>query len=414
MSIWTPNWRIKIEGTEYTGVALADLTITSGRTDIYSQPVAGYCRLNLINTDQSQIDIEINDGLTVEVQNDAGTWVVLFGGSITDVEVGVSSAGAVGMTQTISLTALGALARLTKAVFEGNIAQDTDGAQIQAILEGVLFASWNEVPAATQWQTYDATTTWANAENSGLGQIDVGDYDLDSQSGVVSDVYSLVASLAQSGLGYLYESPNGQINYADSTHRSEYLAANGYVGLTAHHALSGNVKSRTRAGDVRNSVTLSYTTSGNSTVTDSDAASIALYGQLAQTIRTYLKNQSDAEAQAAFYLLIRAYPQAVFDSITFAIGNPEIDEADRANLLGVFMGMPIDLIDLPANMQGGAFQGFVEGWTFQATVKDIKVTLIVSPVAYSLQAFRWNGVPVTETWNTISATLDWLNATIVA
>jgi hypothetical protein len=35
-------------------------------------------------------------------------------------------------------------------------------------------------------------------------------------------------------------------------------------------------------------------------------------------------------------------------------------------------------------------------------------------VAYSLQAFRWNSVPVTEAWNTLNPTLDWNNATIVA
>jgi hypothetical protein len=41
--------------------------------------------------------------------------------------------------------------------------------------------------------------------------------------------------------------------------------------------------------------------------------------------------------------------------------------------------------------------------------------MIVSPIAFSLQAMRWNDVPiVTEQWNTINPTLDWINATIVA
>lgn len=414
MSVWTPDWRIKINGVEYTSATLANLTISSGRSDIYQQPVAGYCRLNLINTDLSAITIEINDGLTVEVKDDAGNWVIIFGGSITDLEIGVTSAGSVGLTETISLTALGALHRLTKKVFAGNLAQDTDGAQIAVVLESVLFDTWNLVPAAEIWSAYDPTVQWQDAENNGYGEIDPGDYDLDSQNGLEQDAYSLVAALALSGLGYVYESPSGLINYADSTHRSQYLAANGYVDLTAHHALGGNIRSRTRAGDVRNSVTLQYTTSGNSSVTDSDAESIGLYGELGQTIRTYLKNQADATSQAAFYLDIRAFPQPVFDSISFALGNPEIDEVDRTSLLNVFMGMPINLVDLPANMNEGEFQGFVEGWTFQASVKDLTLTMIVSPISYSLQAFRWNNVPASETWNTISPTLDWLNATIVA
>ena len=414
MSVWTPEWRIKIQGVEYTSLTLANLTIASGRTDIYQQPVAGYCRLQVINTDLSAITFDVNDGVTVEVKNDAGAWVVLFGGNITDMNISVSAAGGIGITQTIAITALGALARLPKAVFIGNIQQALDGEQIAAVLEGVLFANWNTVPAAETWSTYDATTMWEDAENNGYGEIDVGDYTLDSQNAVDSDVYSLVASLANSGLGYLYESSNGLINYADSTHRTEYFSANGYVDLDAKHALAGNITTKKRSGDVRNSITLQYTSSGNSEVSDSDLASIATYGELAQTIRTTLKNQSDAEDQAAFYLSLRAYPQSVFDSVTFAIGNPEIDETDRAALLSVFMGMPVNLQNLPANMNNGEFQGFVEGWTFQATVSDIKLTMTVSPLAFSLQAFRWNSVPVTEYWNTLSNTLTWEQATIVA
>jgi hypothetical protein len=414
MSVWTPEWRVKIQGVEYTNLTLSNLTISSGRTDIYQQPIAGYCRLQVKNNDLSNINFDINDGLTVEVKNDAGTWIVLFGGNITDMNVNVSSAGSIGISQTISITALGALARLPKAVFIGNIQQGTDGQQITDVLEGILFANWNLVAAGDTWNSYDATTTWANAENNGLGEIDAGDYTLDSQNAVDSDVYTVAAQLAQSGLGYLYESANGLINYADSTHRTEYFSANGYIDLDARHALAGNITTKKRSGDVRNSITLQYTSSGNSEVSASDAASIAEYGELAQTIRTTLKNQADATSQAAFYLALRAYPRAFFDSVTFALGNPEIDEIDRTSLLGVFMGMPVNLQNLPANMNGGEFQGFVEGWTFQASVSDLRLTMTVSPLSFSLQAFRWNSVPVTERWNTLSNTLTWEQATIVA
>jgi hypothetical protein len=414
VSVWTPDWRIKVNGVEYTNLTLSNLTISSGRTDIYRQPVAGYCRLQVKNNDLSQITFDINDGVTVEVKNDAGSWIVLFGGNITDIAIAVASAGGIGISQTISITALGALARLPKAIFQGNLSQGTDGAQMLELLETVLFANWNLVPAGQTWASFDPTVMWEDALNSGLGEIDVGDYTLDSQNALDTDVYSLASTIANSGLGYLYESANGLINYADSTHRTEYFSANGYVDLDARHALAGNITTKKRSGDVRNSITLQYTTSGNSEVTDTDPASIAVYGELAQTIRTYLKNQGDAEDQAAFYLALRAYPQALFDSVTFALGNPEIDEIDRTSMLSVFMGMPINLQNLPANMNNGEFQGFVEGWTFQATVSDIKLTMTVSPLSFSLQAFRWSSVPVTEYWNTLSNTLTWEQATIVA
>jgi hypothetical protein len=78
------------------------------------------------------------------------------------------------------------------------------------------------------------------------------------------------------------------------------------------------------------------------------------------------------------------------------------------------MGLPINLTDLPNNMQNGAFQGFVEGWTFRAAYNKLSVTLNVSPLAFTLQSSRWDSVGAAETWNTLNPTLTWLNATIVS
>lgn len=415
MTAYTPVYRIKVDGSTVTGVTLSGLTITNGRTEIYSQPTAGYCNLTLIETAQGSISYDINDAVTIEVKDTAGNWVFLFGGFITDLSVIVATSSASVITQRINIIAVGALARLSRAVYTGNLASDQDGDQIYELLSGVLFDSWNEVPAATTWASYDATTTWANAENSGLGEIDrPGDYDLASRSNLNDTVYNLACGLATSGLGYLYEDAQGRIGYADSTHRSEYLAANGYVDLSANDAIGPNLAIQKKAGDVRNAITIAYGSAGNSTVSASDATSIATYGSLASTISTTLKNQTDAQSQADFYLKIRAYPQFALQRINFPMGNPDIDNSDRNALLNVFMGMPINLTNLPTNMDGGSFQGFVEGWTWTASMNRLDLSLTVSPVAYSLQAFRWTSVPIAEKWNTLEPTLDWLNATIVA
>ena len=415
MTLWNPEYRVKVNGTTVTSATLAGMTITSGRTDIYAQPQPGYANISLLETNESNVSYDINYPISIEVKDTSGAWVFLFGGFIADLGIEVANSGSTALSQRINILAVGSLARLARAVFEGNIASDYDGDQIYAVLSGVLFDTWDEVPAATTWATYDPTVTWANAENSGLGEIDQpGDYELDSQNNVLNNVYAVVSQLATSGLGYIYEDSQGRIGYADSTHRSEYLATNGYVDLDGNHATGPGLNITKRAGDVRNSITITYTSSGNSSVTDSDATSISEFGQLAATVPTTLKNQSDAEDQAAFYLAIRAYPQYLFKQITFEVHSPEIDNADRDALLNVFMGLPLNIQNLPSNMVGGEFQGFVEGWTWTASYNRLRLTLNVSPIAYSLQAFRWNNVPATETWQTISPTLDWLNATIVA
>jgi hypothetical protein len=412
MTQWTPEWQLNINNVEYTNLTLANLTIVSGRTDIYSQPRAGYATVEIINLNLTPITIDVNDGLSIRVKNSAGTYVDIFGGNITDSIVEVSSTGTGGINETIRITALGALAKLPKTLTDGVLSKDYDGDQIYTILSAALFNTWAEVPAALTWATYTPTTTWANAENSGLGEVDTpGDYELMARSSEATDMYSLVSALATSGLGYIYEDAQGRIGYADSTHRSQYLAANGYTILSANDALAAGIKTIRRLGDLRNQVTIQWR-SGDITATDQ--ASIDQYGSQASIIATTLHNSTDATSQANFYLGIRAWPQDVFDSITFSLGNSEIDDSDRDALLNVFMGLAVDITDLPGNMVNGRFQGFVEGWTFRAGFNRLDLTLNVSPTAFSLQSMQWDDVSVAETWNTLSITLDWNSAIIVA
>jgi hypothetical protein len=412
---WAPVWRVKVAGLDVTDSVLASLNISSGRTNIYEQAQAGYCSVTLIVFDQAPIEYQINDSLTVEVQDTSAVYVPIFGGSIVDVSISVSEVGSTAYTQEVTITALGALARLQKALTEGVLTQDFDGDQILTILTDLLVNSWNEVPAALQWEDYDPTVTWATAENTGLGEIDTpGNYELAQRSSSTTVVYDLVAALATSGLGYIYENASGQISYADSTHRSTYLATNGYTELTANQALGRGITIKTRAGDIRNDVTIRYGTNSTSEVNDTDPASIAEYGRLAQIISTTIKHAADATSQAEFYLSLRAYPRANFEQITYALTNPELDNGDRDSLINVFMGQPISLSDLPLNMAAGTFLGFIEGWTFRASYNELAVTLTMSPLAFSLQAMQWQDVSVSEKWNTISGTLDWEHALVVA
>ena len=417
MTQWNPVWLVEIDGVEYTDAVLANLVIRSGRTNIYEQAQAGYVNLQLLDVNQTAIPVSINSTIGVSIKDTSGAFVAIFGGNVVDIGLEVRDVGTTMFTQTYSITALGALARLPKVIYTDALARDFDGDQIFEVLQTVLFGSWAEVPGALTWATYNPTTTWANAQNTGLGEIDrPGNYDLAARGSGQDpiDVYSLVSALATSGLGYLYEDAQGRINYADSTHRTNYLAANGYVDLDANHARAAGLRIETRVGDVRNAITIKYGATSSSDVSASDADSIAIYGNLAQIITTTLHDATDANNQAAFYLSLRANPQPIFKEISFDLTNPEIDNADRDALINIFMGEAISLNNLPLNMSSGTFQGFVEGWSFKAAYNRLSVTLLLSPLAYSLQAMRWNDVPVTETWSSVSPTLDWANATIVA
>jgi hypothetical protein len=407
MTVFNPEWRVTIGASIYTNVTLSGVTMTSGRTDIYSQPVAGYCSLVIVNLDESQFTFAINDGLTLQVKNSGGTYVPIFGGSITDIGIEVATAGDAGIVTTAALTALGALSRLPKALTDGTLSKTLDGLQIKHILTDLLVNTWSEVPAALEWATYPATETWANAQNTGLGEIDSGIYELQARSADVTDMYSLVAELANSGFGYLYEDAQGRINYAGADHRQNYLAANGYTTLSANQALSAGIRTVTQSGDVRNDIALKYR-AGTEYATD--AQSILTYGKLSQSITTTLHNTVDAESQAQRYLDLRKFPRAKFESITFPITSPELNDATRDALLGIFMGQPIKLTDLPLNISGGQFEGYVEGWTWNVSYNSITLTINVSPIEFSTVAVYWSQVSASETWNTLSNTLTWENA----
>jgi hypothetical protein len=192
------------------------------------------------------------------------------------------------------------------------------------------------------------------------------------------------------------------------------LLTNGYVELDAGHSLGSGLSTVMRSGDVRNDIYINYGNNFNSQVTASDANSIALYGYKAESINSRVQGAVDAQAIADRYIDQRAYPQPAFQSITFPITNSEIDNADRDDLLGVFMGMPVDIKNLPSQISGGTFQGYVEGWSWSTRFNELFLTINVSPTAFSQVAMRWNTTPITEAWNTIDPSLTWEYATIIS
>lgn len=411
MTAYTPSYKVLINSVEVTDVTIANLVITSGRTDINVQPVAGYCQVQLMNFNNSSYNFTVGTGITVEVTNSVGTYVPIFGGFISDFTISVNQAGDLGYTTTATITALGALSKLPRIIDAGVLSQDFDGDQIYTLLSGYLLGQWNEVPAAQTWATYDPTETWANAVNIGLGEIDQpGDYELIARSSENTDLYSLCTAIANSAFGVLYEDANGNIGYADQTHRQDYLTANGYTTLDANHANGIGLSATTRAGDLRNSFTIVSGTNGNHTYTATDTESQTLFGVYAEQYTSRIKNNSDAVLLADRYIDLRAFPYPKFQSITFVLGNPEIDNADRDALINIFLGQPVWIQNLPGNITDGSFQGYIEGWTFRASLNNLSVTFNASPINFSQVAVKWEQVNAAEAWNTLSPTLTWLNA----
>jgi len=415
MTAWSPDWKLTVAGVDYTDIAISDIQHQAGRTDIYQQPNPSYLQITFVALSGQTLPFDINDSLNLQVKDTSAAYVNIFGGDITDITVSVGATGAVATVIEYTVLAMGSLVKLAKEIYNGTISQDEDGNQIYDLLSSVLLGTWNDVPAATTWAGYDATETWANALNLGLGEIDQpGLYTMENRAAEPDTIYNIASLIANSAFGYLYEDNKGNIGYADADHRQNYLLTNGYVDLSANHALGQGLSTITRSGDIRNDVYINYGNNFGSQETATSASSIETYGYKAESINSVLHSAIDAQAVADRYIAQRAFPQPAFQSITFPITNPEIDNSDRDNLLGVFMGQPLNLQNLPEQISDGEFEGYVEGWSWSTRFNELFLTVNLSPVAYSQVAMRWNTTPITEAWNTLSPTLTWEYATIVA
>ena len=410
MSTWLPEWQIIVGTTVYDNVL--SVNMATGRDDIDLQCNAGYARMEIVNLNNTPFDIDVTDSLTLELKNSAGVYVPVFGGEVSDFGISVRSPEEIGFITIGNILAVGSLAKLTKALFPDALSKDEDGNQIYDILNELLINSWFEVAPALQWFNYDPTTTWANAENVGLGEIDQpGLYEMIPRTADPASSYNLCAQIAQSALGQIFEDKAGRVCYSDADHRTAYLTTNGYTTISANYATPSSVKSILQIGKIRNSLVFNYGNNYSSQATALDADSIATYGRYQRSVTSNLDKIADVNVVMDRELGLRAIPREQLQSITFRLDNSELPDVERDKLIDAFFGQPMVVNDLPINMFNGSFNGFVEGFSIRATPSYVDFTLTLSPTDFSLVAPQWATVtPPSLIWTGVNATLIWQNA----
>ena len=407
---WLPEWRVTVGDDVYTTVT--SVSFASGRLDIDRQPTAGYCRVEIINTDGSPFTINVTEPILLELKNSSGTYVTVFGGEVSDFNIGVRSPEETGYITTGTILGIGSLARLTKTIYNTALAEGLDGAQIAEILNAGLNLNWNEVTPTVTWATYPADVTWANAE-SYIGEVDSGFYTMIAIAANPSaKSQTLVDQIANSALGQIYEEKDGDVSYADADHRSNTLAANGYTFLDGAYATPSSITSTTQTARIRNSLIYRYATGYGSTYSTSDTDSIASYGLFERSFDSNIKNLADITDIATRELNLRRVPKGSLGAITFRLDNPEMPSAMLDSLIGVYFGQPMLISNLPSNLLGGTFDGFVENVALRATPTFVDITLYISATEFSLSTTQWDTViPSSLAWTGVNGTLTWNNAT---
>ena len=407
---WLPEWRVTVGDDVYTTVT--SVSYASGRLDIDRQATAGYCQVQIVNTDNSPFTINVTEPITLELKNSSGSYVTVFGGEVSDFNIGVRSPEESGYVTTGTILGIGSLAKLVKAVYNTALAEGLDGAQIAAILGSALNLTWAEVTPTVTWATYPATTTWAEAETY-IGTIDSGFYTMIALAASASaKSQTLADQIATSALGQLYEEKDGDVSYDDADHRSNYLAANGFTNLDGSYATPSSITSTTQIARIRNSLIYRYATGYASTYSTSDPDSIASYGLFERSVDSNIKNLADITDIANRELNLRRVPKGSLGAITFRLDNPDMSSAMLDSLIGVYFGQPMLINNLPSNLLGGTFDGFVENVALRATPTSVDITLYISATEFSLSTTQWDTViPSSLAWTGVNGTLIWNNAT---
>ena len=407
---WLPEWRVTVGDDVYTTVT--SVSFATGRLDIDRQATAGYCQVEIINTDGSPFTINVTEPISLELKNSSGTYVTVFGGEVSDFNIGVRSPEESGFITTGKILGIGSLAKLTKAVYNTALIEELDGDQIADILSAALNLSWNQVTPTTTWDTYPAAVTW-NTTETYIGTVDSGFYTMIPVSAsATAKSQTLVDQIANSALGQIYEERDGNVSYADADHRSNTLSTNGYTFLDAAYATPTSITATTQTSRIRNSLIYRYGSGYASTYTDSNTDSIGSYGLFEKSTQSNIKNLVDITEIATRELRLRSTAKGSLGAITFRLDNPNISSTMLDSLINVYFGMPVLINNLPSNLLGGTFEGFVENVAVRATPTFVDMTLYITATEFSLSTTQWDTViPTSTIWTGVTGTLDWNNAT---
>ncbi len=301
-----------------------------------------------------------------------------------------------------TVTGSGPLTRAGRQNLTSVIAADTDGDQIALLAQEALAVEWEE--AGGTWAAQTATWDGFAVDTSAIDQ--PGQYDLAAITSVPTNVVEVMSTAAFSGSGWLYETRDGLVGFADSTHR-ELLPASEYIVVPGAATSRNAFVTVTQESDVANEIIVEY---DGGEVTGKANDSIQTYGRWQRTYTTTLADASAASDFLTRRLNLEGSPRLnVAGTVTIALD--QVTDALYDQLLTVERNTGIILQDVPTYLAAeGVYRGFVEGYRWSLGPVESFLDLYVSEYSLSNFGLRWNAVGP-ATWADVAATLTWQNAT---
>ncbi len=377
---WTPSATVTIDGTNFTSSTLFAVQVSYGRTSIWQQPRAGYANIQLLNANNTDYGIEPNQAVTITMQDSTNTTRTIFTGKVSAITNKVQNSGDSATVAIQTITATSVFSRMARVtVGTTSYPLETDSDRITRI--------YNEAGVTIE-------------------SVDIPTYEFDARAASSADAYTLAATYATQAFGYIYETTDGRVGFANEGHRTAEVLANGYTSIPTDLVKWQGISSQKTDTDVTNYVTVEYKTGSQ---TESEPNSILEYGFRDANFKTELHKKSDATDQARRWIALRSLPRTSLSAFVLNLDDPRITNALLDKLIQINLSLPIEILGLPIPIKNTVYEGFVEGWTFNITRLQASLTIQSSDAAYSLSPTRWSEVNAALQWNGVGAAVQWYN-----
>ena len=376
---YKPNATVTVDGVDYTGDSINFVSIRYGRDDIWNQARPGYATIEILNDTNVDNGFDMNHSVVIKVENSTGSDVTVFTGVITSVVNKVDASGAVGTAAIQTITAVTSMAKMSRVqIHLGNYPKEFDDERMTRVFT-------------------EAGVTVDVVDTPGI-------YELQSSTADPTDSYTLAARYAQMSFGQIYDTTTDTIGFANESRRFVYARDNGYTVIPKSNVLWRGIQSEKTLADIMNSIILNWRAGS---VLRSDATSIGNYGKVEANITAELHNEVDAEFQADRYIILRANPRTSLSSFQVQLDSSAVSNALRNTLIGCYMGLPIEIDNLPIAIKNTTYRGFVEGWNLRFNREQMVLEMRTSDFTYSVTPTRWQDVDPADTWNSVGATVQW-------
>lgn len=392
MSDFNPNFRVLIDGVQYTGLIDWNISITNGQATPFTFPTPGSMSLSLVFLETPTIPINLRSKVELQWYDPVVPyWAAVYTGWVTDYTLSFQSYGIAGKVTTINIQTIGPLAFFNgQEYYLDADTTDTTSNTVAALVAAVNSTSWEEVNPSSTWSDLNPTITWANFDKT-LTSLAIVSITGSAGPNVTRtagyrQVLTDLQALFNGSHSLFAEHNNGSIYWIIDPTSPPITITPGMVNMEYTAGVS--------ISDVRNLVDVSNPSGVLERYGDDNSRQI--YGTMQGSIDTLLTNTGDAVTAAAYIVKGSAIPTLSRRQVVIDMYNPNLTDVDRDYLLPSLIGTIFDTSALSYPGDSGKFQV----WERNVQISRDSVLFIFSGGSVSW----FNGTP---TWLQISPSYTW-------